>query len=84
MIFKFASAQKMTSVAVFYTFPFFAYTTSTASNDCNPNAPYTLGVVNGSLGLTSPTGAYFDSLSSHWPTVIATGAVKLTGTAKLQ
>ncbi|MGA2739894.1 MAG: hypothetical protein ABSG65_20955 [Bryobacteraceae bacterium] len=28
MIFKFASAQKMTSAAIFYTFPFFTYATA--------------------------------------------------------
>jgi hypothetical protein len=56
MISKFASAEKMTSVAIFYTFPFFSYTASTASNDCNPGAAYTTGI---SLGSASATGTYF-------------------------
>lgn len=86
MIFKFASAQKMTSVGVFYTFPFFAYTTdpANANDHCNPAGLYTVNVVSNSLGSTSPTGTYFKSLSRNWPTVIATGSVKLTGKVKLQ
>jgi hypothetical protein len=83
MIFKFASAQKMTSAAIFYTFPFFAYTGSQPS-DCNRFSQYTINVVDNSLGSTSATGAFFKSLSTNWPTVIATGNVKLTGKVKLQ
>ena len=81
MIVKFASAQKMTSVAVFDTFPFFAYTNSLASNDRNPGAAYTTTLA---LSSTSATGTYLNSLSANWPTVIATGNLKLTGNAKLQ
>ncbi|HXM45662.1 MAG TPA: hypothetical protein VN924_30775 [Bryobacteraceae bacterium] len=87
MIFKFASAQKMTSAAIFYTFPFFAYTSDPTDPDkdaCNRGDQYTLNTVNNSLALISPTGAYFRSLSMNWPTVIATGSVKLTGAVKLR
>ena len=86
MIFKFASAQKMTSAAIFYTFPFFTYATAAvdAHDDCNPTHPYPSYVVDGFLGSASATGTYFRSLSTNWPTVIATGSVKLTGKVKLQ
>jgi hypothetical protein len=86
MIFKFASAQKMTSAAIFYSFPFFTYATAAVDphDDCNPTHPYPSYVLNGFLGSTSPTGTYFKSLSQNWPSVIATGSVKLTGKVKLQ